>query len=81
MILLFRLMSDDPHLLIVILPCRSRHRQDDVGDHDKWANHFKAPRIIHEKEVRAAASCCSATSLCLSEGAWVGAWPVFESLV
>ncbi|KAJ9526410.1 hypothetical protein QJQ45_009894 [Haematococcus lacustris] len=26
------------------------HR-DDVGDHEKWAAHFKAPRILHQGEV------------------------------
>lgn len=28
--------------------------RDDIGDHDKWAAHFAAPRIIHATEVRPA---------------------------
>ena len=30
----------------------SRACRDDIGDHDKWAAHFGAPRVIHEAEVR-----------------------------
>jgi glyoxylase-like metal-dependent hydrolase (beta-lactamase superfamily II) len=26
--------------------------RDDIGDHDKWAKHFGAVRVMHEKEIR-----------------------------
>ena len=30
---------------------RMHARRDDVGDHDKWAQHFGCPRVLHEEEV------------------------------
>jgi glyoxylase-like metal-dependent hydrolase (beta-lactamase superfamily II) len=34
------------------ISCIFLTHKDDVGDHEKWAAHFKAPRIMHSSEVR-----------------------------
>jgi glyoxylase-like metal-dependent hydrolase (beta-lactamase superfamily II) len=41
---------------------------DDIGDHDKWAQHFGAMRVIHAKEIRP--SIADIEVQLLGEGPW-----------